>query len=592
MAQPGLAAEAAAETGGPPRFFVLTTLPSGTLLAGTCVRGMVRSIDGGRTWAPPDVPPGEGPVNTFAALTGGGVLAATAAPGLHRSDDEGATWRPVGLEGVTAYAVLSADGVLLAGTAGHGVVWSDDDGATWRPVEAGPDGLSVYRLLPTADGDVLAGAEGAGVWRLARDGGGWQATPAGLDDLIVYALVRVGDGDRVLAGTRGGGAFLSEDGGSSWERCEAGLPDPVVHVLTVDADGSVVAGTGDGVARWSDGERAWRPVGTGLASRRIFSLVAHPSAGLLAGSYDGVWALAPGADGWLPVDTGLAGDAFSVSVDAGGAVFAGTAAGLLGSLDAGATWTEVGHGIDGVTTHAVVRLAPGGLLAATDGGVFQADDGGGPWSPAGLTGERVRCLLEVEPGRVLAGTLGSGLFCHSGPGEPWEPVDTGLGHAMAFDLLRTSHGAIVLVTGDAAGAAKTGAVLCSHDGGRTWGRAAVDPVTCYRVVEDSSGALFVGAQRSRILRSRDGGERWDVLETTGLTEAKLYALAVDGDDRLFLGTGKGLLRSDDEAETWERLDEGLDGVTVYDVRAHPSGTLVAATSAGPMRSFDGGDSWR
>src|SRR5438045_9467930 len=41
-------------SGGPPRFFGFVQLPSGTVLAGSCTRGMSRSLDGGRTWTPID----------------------------------------------------------------------------------------------------------------------------------------------------------------------------------------------------------------------------------------------------------------------------------------------------------------------------------------------------------------------------------------------------------------------------------------------------------------------------------------------------------------------------------------------------------
>jgi len=41
-------------SGGPPRFFAFTQLPSGTVVVGSCTRGMSRSVDGGKTWTPID----------------------------------------------------------------------------------------------------------------------------------------------------------------------------------------------------------------------------------------------------------------------------------------------------------------------------------------------------------------------------------------------------------------------------------------------------------------------------------------------------------------------------------------------------------
>ena len=39
-------------SGGPPRFFAFVQLPSGTVVVGSCTRGMSRSTDSGRTWTP------------------------------------------------------------------------------------------------------------------------------------------------------------------------------------------------------------------------------------------------------------------------------------------------------------------------------------------------------------------------------------------------------------------------------------------------------------------------------------------------------------------------------------------------------------
>jgi hypothetical protein len=70
----------------------------------------------------------------------------------------------------------------------------------------------------------------------------------------------------------------------------------------------------------------------------------------------------------------------------------------------------------------------------------------------------------------------------------------------------------------------------------------------------------------------------------------MYSLSRDRHDRLYLGAGPELLRSDDAGMSWEVVGGGLDGVTVYGV-ADVGDTLLAATSSGVYRSVDAGVSW-
>ena len=91
--------------------------------------------------------------------------------------------------------------------------------------------------------------------------------------------------------------------------------------------------------------------------------------------------------------------------------------------------------------------------------------------------------------------------------------------------------------------------------------------------------------------SKDDGDTWELRPLPLGQEGKMYSLVADSNDRLFLGSGGLLLRSDDAAQTWIILDAGIDGVSVYDLREGPDGLLAAATSAGIFTSTDGGDTW-
>ncbi len=563
-------------TGGPPRFFALLH-HQGSLLAGTCGRGITRSADRGLTWEP--VAGGPATVHALVAGPAGEIWAAGS--GLHRSDDAGRSWSAIGLGGLTVHAVNVDEHGVVVGTVDHGVIRSTDGGRSWLGGD-GPLGSStVHRLVRDADGELLAATADRGVWRVAVERGRLVGRPSGLDGLSVFALVLL-DGWRVLAGTRGAGVLGSDDGGRTWLEASDSLPDPVVHVLAPGEDGAVYAGTGRGIAWSTDGGRTWEPCRPELAHHRIFSIARAPWGQLFCGSYDGVWTRSPGT-GWISVDTGLsADDAYAVTVDHSGDAYSATASGVLRSLDAGLTWESAG--LDGRHVYTVVPLASGGYLAGTDDGVLAYRDSG--WVGAGLDRQRVYRIIEVEPGRLLAATLGAGVW--RGDDGRWEQV-TALDHELALDISRTRAGPVLVATGTVAEGVKTGGIFLSEDLGATWRPAACEPMTVYRIVESSMGMLFAGGQRCRILRSADGGGTWSTLHTA--PDAKMFGLAIDQADRLYLGAGAQLLISDDGAETWQEAGDGLDGATVFDVATHPGGALLAATSFGLFRSLDRGLAW-
>jgi photosystem II stability/assembly factor-like uncharacterized protein len=214
------------------------------------------------------------------------------------------------------------------------------------------------------------------------------------------------------------------------------------------------------------------------------------------------------------------------------------------------------------------------------------------WSPVGLRGTRVYSFYDGDDGRVFAGTLGSGLHRRDGAHDDWQRIGRGVVPDLAFDVSRSSRsGHLLVATGSIVGGIKTGRIFRSVDGGHSWEPTEHEPITVYRLVESSSGALFAGAQGSVILCSADGGASWESRRPMGASGSKMYSLSIDRRDRLYLGTGAQLLRSDDGAESWYDIGTGLDGLTTYGLAAGDDGVLLAATSSGMYRSVDDAASW-
>lgn len=533
--------------GGPPKFYTFAETPSGTLLVGSCVRGISRSQDGGVTWQPVGKLDHLS-INTFAVELDGQVLAATSG-GLFRSADDGSTWVSTNVQPL--YAVLP-DG-------------SDS-----------PPGLTTLRLLRLADGRKLAGTEGDGVW--VGDNGQWRKL--GLAGTIVYSMLETSSG-ALLAGTRGDGVVRSDDGGTTWVPSSTSLPDVYVHCLVQLGDGSVLAGTGHGISVSTDDGRSWDAYATELHGHRLFALHELADGRIMAGSYSHMWI---GRDEkWKQVDPGLTPDeGWAALFGDGGEIYAGTKAGVLLSDDRGSTFRNIAPGS---VIFALAKTATGEILAGGTDGVKISPD----WKPMGEVGPRVYALFEVAAGNLLAGTLTEGLYRYAD--GAWGPVADGPPDWQIYQIIRSQSGRLLACSGAIINGEKDGSVYTSDDDGRTW-VATLSGRSYYKMAQAADGTIYAGGRRCYISRSTDDGNTWELCPLPLGQESKMYSLAADKAGRLFLGAGGQLLRSSDGAQTWTVLDEGIDGVSVYDLREGPDGLLAAATSVGVFVSDNGGDNWR
>ncbi|MEQ1873713.1 MAG: hypothetical protein ABL953_08310 [Ilumatobacteraceae bacterium] len=534
--------------GGPPKFYTFVETPSGALLVGSCVRGISRSQDGGATWQPVGQLDHIS-VNTFAIEPDGRLLAATSG-GLWRSADDGTTWALITDEPV--YAVLA-------------------DGAD------GPPGTTTLRLLELADGRKLAGTDGEGVW--VSEDGKWSRL--GMPGAIVYSLLETSSGT-LLAGTRGDGVLRSDDRGATWSSpSNTPVPDSYVHCLVQLRDGSLLAGSGLGISISTDDGRTWGSYASELHGHRVFAVRELADGRIAAGSYAHMWI---GRDeAWKQVDAGLTPDeAWAVLFGENREIYAGTKAGVVRSDDRGATWRTVAPGS---VVFALAKTASGEILAGGNAGVRSGPD----WQSVGEVGPRVYSLFEVAPGHLLAGTLSEGLYQYA-RGE-WGPVVDGPPDWQIYQIIRSQTGRILACSGAIINGEKDGSIYSSDDEGRSW-VSRLSGRSFYKMTQTADGTIYAGGRRCYISRSTDDGNTWDVCPLPLGKESKMYSLVGDRAGRLFLGAGGQLLRSDDGAKSWTVLDEGIDGVSVYDLREGPDGLLAAATSVGIFVSDNGGDSWR
>jgi photosystem II stability/assembly factor-like uncharacterized protein len=357
--------------------------------------GVFKSIDGGAHWTPV---PLLGSAVSLAMVDPMTLIAGSFVTGVSKTVDAAASWAPsgTGLAATTAVSLAidpAHPGTVWAGLPGNHVSRTADGGASWtNPANVGlpsnAEQINAIAVDPSAPGTAYAGFfPFGGVAKTVDDGDHWTVFDAAQPNssLTLALAVDPSDPATIYSGSFGGGVFKSTDHGVDWTAMNVGLQQVVVS-LAIDpsAPDTVYAGS------------------------------------LLGGGFAGVYKTSNGGGQWTPMDDGLpainGGDVPAIAIDpsAPSTVYAATSGdGVFKSIDGGTTWVAANEGLEALDITALVADAavPGTVYAGTHFGVYTTINAGASWtrSTDGLFNLDVRSLA-AEPGRVYAGTAGDGAF--------------------------------------------------------------------------------------------------------------------------------------------------------------------------------------
>jgi hypothetical protein len=263
---------------------------NGSLLAGTSLNGLQRSVDGGATWTRIKTPAGYSyPVTALAKGAGGEIYLSDGA-GVIVSSNEGESW--TGLAAPTLISEVRAlayapGGDLYAGGY-NGISRSRDQGKTWK--HTGLIEESISSILVMDSDEVYLGcshtnSRNGGVYRTETVGSDWTFLGASNGDVTGMAIKGTFLFASVSNGGTGGVLGSDRTGSATWYAYSKGLPMGVVSAVAAGPDGALWAASVSGVFRSVDEGQRWS--GAGLDSLKVKSFVNHSSGAFYAGTDGG-----------------------------------------------------------------------------------------------------------------------------------------------------------------------------------------------------------------------------------------------------------------------------------------------------------------
>ncbi len=512
----------------------------------------------------------------------GTLFAGTDLRGIFRSIDEGDSWTYAGVADHKLRGFAEdTDGSVLAATFTGGVFRSENLGETWTPMNNGLTDPRVHSIAKSPGGDIIVGTLGAGVFFLDREAG-WTPHTDGLLDLDVRAVAFDETGGAYAATFREG-VFHWTGGRSPWSRYNGGSELAVIRSIAAGS-GIVVAGAwSGGVAYTHPEDTSWTPINEGLPNQRVWQVAVGPDGTLVAGMIaNGVYRFDPVTTSWRSI--GLPDNIVSaLEIKSDGTFWVGTRTGIYRAGSVGEPLLL--KGVPKSVVYAVLQTASGAWLAATEqDGIFRSTDEGSAWIPTGLQVRDAFSLAEIG-GFVFAGSTFGEIYRSDDDGLTWYLLGRGPDDDRVTDpitsLVPAHNGSIF------AGSFGSG-ILRSNDQGDSWKHAGLVRQEVSGIVAGPNGDLYA-ATFDGVFVTVDSSGTWSRLGT-GLTNALVRAIWADSNGDLTVGTvGDGLYRLPAGSIIWEPF--GLDGAIVFSIVRGEDGALYAATYGSGVFRKSGSGEW-
>ncbi|MGQ0556112.1 MAG: WD40/YVTN/BNR-like repeat-containing protein [Nitrospiraceae bacterium] len=247
------------------------------------------------------------------------------------------------------------------------------------------------------------------------------------------------------------------------------------------------------------------------------------------------------------------------------------------------------------------------LYVATNDAVYKSRDGGGTWERFPSFSARRVTTLAIDPllpATIYAGTMGDAVYKSPDGGQHWLPHNVGLKEHVSFVNQFVFHPTV----SEKIYIATTVGSFFTKDAGREWGERMngmkeVHIVTSIAINPKDPNIIF-GGTTGGMYRSDDAAMSWKRINNGLIPESELMASMALGVNAIeidrtnptvvYAGSTKGLFRTTNKGEQWERIGQSLPDLFISSILLHPTDPvqLYVGGPKGVWKSSDGGKTWQ
>lgn len=388
----------------------MTVNADGDIIAATDHGSIFRSTDDGGVWRLITEESIETPVRALATDSTGILYAGCLGQGVFISENGGESWTECsdGLLNLDVRCLaIHGAGYILAGTSGGDIYKSAGSGEQWMRIDGGAAETDINAIATDRSGTIWAGTSGDGIIRSTDGGDSWEMSNYGIQGLEVLSLLC--ENDILLAGTAYYGAFRSIDGGANWASPTEYVSDRFdprrANSFAIDSSGDYYLLSGRDILKSSDEGRTWARACHGLSDyytpdKELLCLEISPDGSLFAGTREGIFISTDYGNRWTRADTFSAYPPYVVALDAAadGTIFGLTPAGVLRSGADGASWEYV---YEKPTARCISTGDESYVYLGTSYGILRSADRGDTWEQV-TDSIRVESIVADRRGNVFA----------------------------------------------------------------------------------------------------------------------------------------------------------------------------------------------
>ena len=470
------------------------------------------TTDGGDSWTLPIVVVnGDAELLLTVGFANFQLGIATNNSGVFRTTDGGVSWTQV-LSGDFHTPRFLSESVLLVPVSPTGMLRSTDGGVSWSPVAtpgSGYFGVEVFTadiaIAMKSNGEVIRTTDGGATWTEVDFPNSFIDPFAGIDVINETTAVRVRSSS--------GDLTVTADAGATWTIAPNSPPIPTLAVAFGSAMDGIVVG-GDGLILGThDGGATWDYRSNGQA-RKLHSIGMFDAQRGLAVGHSGVLlSTVDGGEHWTPARPALSelNDIHLISDQI--AVAVGDLGRVIKTIDGGQTWSSImiANGQFDLEDVEFADESVGWAIAGPEANIFHTVDGGATWFSQFFNGGfPLTSISFVDAEHGWAAGPSDAILWTADGGTSWNVsliFDPPNGPDGKWDIRFVNHN-VGWVVGN------FGYIAKSTDGGLTWVNhdiAATDHIMSIHVVNEQE--LWVATLNGHVHHSTDGGVTWTQIIT-------------------------------------------------------------------------------